>query len=248
MRRAGRSARPDPTVRSGPRGRDGGGGTLSVIGEENREEVADPGALPWRHVCRLSISWPDGREANGTGWLCAPNLIVTAGHCVYSSRRGVGWAERLRIAFPMGPELDMTAPDLRTARAWAQEGREDYDYGAVVLSGPLESAVNPIEFRTLREEDLAEVVVVPGYPVDLGAALWKAEGTVDTHPRTPRLLRHTVDTEIGESGAPLLRAEPDAYRAIGIHVQGETGVANLAIAFVPGVVATLEQWAAGGGG
>lgn len=213
----------------------------NVIGDDERGVVEHPRAFPWRHVCRIEILWPDGRAGAGTGWLASPGAVVTAGHCVFSSRPQVGWARSLRLFFPDGRTFELDAPDLRTTERWGNELNDEYDYGAILLPEPVDDTF--LEARALVEEDFLAPVFVAGYPLDRPANLWSAAGPIFPNPHRRRLLRHAADTEIGESGAPLLRAEHGSHRVVGIHIQGESDAANLAVAFIPAVVETIGAWA-----
>ena len=213
----------------------------NVIGPDDRRLVEHPQQRPWRHICMLEIGWADG-TGRGTGWLAAPRVVVTAGHCVFSARPGVGWARAMRLSFPDGRLMELDAPVLRTTTRWAEQLDIEYDYAVILLPEAVDDGF--LSMRALVEGDFSATVTVPGYPRDRRDGPWAAPGRIYPNRERRRLLRHVADTQIGESGAPLLRADGEVHRVVGIHTWGESDAANLAVAFVPAVVQTIGGWAA----
>ena len=62
-----------------------------VLGSDDRQMIADTSASPFAWICGLSMTDSTGTQWLGTGWLAAPGLVITAGHCVYLTNQG-GWA------------------------------------------------------------------------------------------------------------------------------------------------------------
>jgi V8-like Glu-specific endopeptidase len=61
------------------------------VGEhDERSRVADTWAPPWRWVCSLDVTWPDGEFGRGSGTLVGPRQVLTAAHCIYRSRDAAG--------------------------------------------------------------------------------------------------------------------------------------------------------------
>lgn len=72
----------------------------AIIGNDDRVRVADSlmRANPWRQICALRIRSKTGKIYVGTGWFIAPNVLATAGHCVFLQNEG-GWAQSIDV-FP----------------------------------------------------------------------------------------------------------------------------------------------------
>ncbi len=67
-----------------------------VCGHDDRAEILNTNTAPWRWICQLLMKFPNGNFI-GTGWLIGPRTVMTAGHCLYDSRRGGGWAQSIEI-------------------------------------------------------------------------------------------------------------------------------------------------------
>jgi hypothetical protein len=51
--------------------------------EDERQRVDDTWAVPYRWVCSLDVTWPDGMFGRGSGTLIGPRQVLTAAHCIY---------------------------------------------------------------------------------------------------------------------------------------------------------------------
>ena len=71
------------------------GGEVLFVGD-GRTRVTNFLQYPWRCICSLLITTATGATRIGTGWLAAPRLVVTAGHCVHLTDEG-GWAVRVEV-------------------------------------------------------------------------------------------------------------------------------------------------------
>ena len=52
----------------------------TVHGPDDRVEIANTAAYPWRVHASLAIVAADGSQWIGTGWFIGPHTLVTAGH------------------------------------------------------------------------------------------------------------------------------------------------------------------------
>jgi len=62
----------------------------------NLVRITDTRASPYRQVCFLEITPAGGDPLQGSGWLAAPNLVITAGHCVFQ-QQFKRWANTIRV-------------------------------------------------------------------------------------------------------------------------------------------------------
>lgn len=220
---------------------------LSILGDEDdRVPVADPTAFPWQALCYLRILAADGSPLRGTGWLAGPQLVVTAGHCVFQEEHG-GWARSVDVT--PGRNGDRAAADtltvpqagLRSVSGWIQRQDREFDYGALLLPRSLAASVGFFGFTVADADDLrTHAWNLAGYPVDQPA------GTLWWHARRIELVRtntllYTIDTKGGQSGAPLWRHETNGPLVAGIHT-GERTTANQAVRINPSVYANLVSW------
>jgi glutamyl endopeptidase len=218
----------------------------SVIGADDRSQVTRTASIPWRWICQLLVTFPDGSPARATGWLGGPHTVMTAGHVVYSRANG-GWARAIEVAPAMNaaerPFGSLTATVFRTVSSWIQEMDPEYDYGAIVLpSDALGRRVGWFGFASLADAQLSGLTVnLAGYPADkpLGTQ-WLMSGSLTAV--EPRRLRYTIDTFGGQSGSPVWRTSNGQYRVVGIHAYGESE--NGATRIVPQVYDNMVAWKA----
>jgi len=109
-----------PATHSEPRGTGG-------------QAVPNPLVYPYRTVGKLFFT------QGGSGWagsaaLIAPNILLTAGHCVFANG---GWSSNVAF-FPSYPKRTASDPSykynysyLACWTAWSQNGNRAYDYGMV---------------------------------------------------------------------------------------------------------------------
>lgn len=188
--------------------------TLRVFGTDDRQPVNDTTLFPWSAIGLLEATWrkPDHVIiSRATATLIGNRVVLTGGHCVYDQDEG--WADE--IVFIPGKNGDEepfgTAYSTRSIsqRAWVEDGDNRYDLAMVVLDEPLGEqagfmtiAVEPETFFTNHSLNTA------GYPGE------NIPGTHQYHTFGPSsgvsggLIRHTLDSEPGQSGSALWYYDP----------------------------------------
>src|SRR5262245_48931349 len=99
-------------------------GLESVLAQDDRVRILDTELPPWRMICALEMRGASGAGAIGTGWLAGPRTIITAGHCVHSTRFFGGWAREISVSpgrngatFPFGT---VTSTRFASLDAWVE--------------------------------------------------------------------------------------------------------------------------------
>jgi len=215
-----------------------------VLADDDREQITDTTVFPWRCLCHLVITAPDGSRWLGTGWLASPRLVVTAGHCVFLYGVG-GWATQVEVypgrngsSTPFGSQVSSA---LRSVSRWTQEQDAEYDYGAIVLPEP--TTVGFLGYTAAGDAELrAALVNVYGYPAD------KQQGTLWGSSRNlaqvqPRTLVYDISTFGGQSGCPVFIKEGEERTAVGIHNYGDLK-GNSATRITDDVFDDIEAWKA----
>lgn len=217
-----------------------------VIGPDDRTQVTNTTAIPWRRICSLLITSADGNRWIGTGWLIGPRTVITAGHCVYMHASG-GWARSIEVIpgrnasnKPLG---SCVATDFRSVRGWVERQKRACDYGAIILPAnfPFGSTVGTFDFAQVANSQLTGLRVnLAGYPGD------KPTGTQWFHSRvltsiTPRTLVYDIDSAGGQSGAPVWWRQGTKRYVVGIHTNGATS-GNSATRIAGGVFTNLDAW------
>lgn len=211
----------------------------SIIGGDDRHQVLDTTVLPYSAIA-LVEALDDNYELTElcTGALVGPDAVLTAAHCLWDPENE-RWARHVRvtpgkngIAAPFGSAFatDWWVPD-----AFVDSGGDpDFDFGLLRLAdGHLGQNAGWLTLTVLDDAQLADPAFTPaiaGYPADRPEdTMWAAEAarlaTVDLF-----VLWYQVDTEAGESGAPIWSARPGSPlygRVVGIHTHGSGGPGGL---------------------
>lgn len=200
----------------------------TVHGHDDRARITDTDKYPWRVNASLSITAQDGSQWIGTAWFISPRTLITAGHCVYIKGSTIpnrnGWVKSIQV-MPGRDEAKLpfgsaTSTQFWTVRGWAENGDENYDYGAIILPTPLGSAVGNYGFATKADTDLASSVAnIAGYPGDQApGTLWYDKRKIAAV--NPNKVYYDIDTYGGQSGAAVYVADGEQRIAVAIHAYG----------------------------
>ncbi|KAK6532792.1 hypothetical protein TWF281_006968 [Arthrobotrys megalospora] len=205
----------------------------SVLGEDRRVKVKEEDYAPggrYEAICKLFLQYSNskpGTHAIATGWLIAPDTVVTAGHCAYDWSYGLGHLVEVKVYLRYAGKqsvLEDTA-ELRYGKyvtvptEYLKGPRDHYDVSFIRLHEPFED-VQPLEYSETprRGNDTLGVV---GYPADrdLGEYMYEDFETVEYDlARNNMLLSYSIDTAGGNSGSPVL--QQGSGLSIGVHILG----------------------------
>ena len=225
----------------------------SVIGTDERRQVTDTQAYPWRALASLLIVARDNSRWVGTGWFISPRTLVTAGHCVFIHNPEQphlhGWVKSISVMPGRNaaslPFDAVTSTDFKSVDGWTVDGRTDLDYGAIIIPTPLGDRVGTIGFGKFTDDQLRAMEVhVAGYPSDKDVGtLWHDRRGVANVDATKVFYDH--DTAGGQSGAPVwhVNSAGDTV-AVAVHAYGTGGnvQSNSGTRITDGVYAALRSW------
>lgn len=205
----------------------------AIIGpHDNRRHTYDTRQFPFNTVCHLLRDFGNGRWLGASGVLIAPNIVLTAAHCLYKHRLGRG-PRRLQVA-PGRSDRDTLPFGRVTAERWyvphsyiRAKGlkRRRYDFGVVILRPPFAKALRqfmslaPLSDLQWRRQSANAPITVCGYPSD------KPIGTQWHHSERLRKLTasrlfYTLDTCPGHSGGPIWTNIEGKAALVGVHTTG----------------------------
>lgn len=226
------------------------GGIESVIGTDERHQVADTTQYPQRAIAFLEVHFPSG-SGTCTGFFIYPYALATAGHCVYEADFG-GWATSITV-YPgrngtSAPYGSASATALFTTGAWVASADHRYDYGVIKIASPLGNTTGWFGYGVKLDANLAKANArIFGYPGD------KTYGTQwGTHRKIkgvgPEKIFYKIDTYGGQSGSPVYGRVSNTCQpcAFGIHAYG-TGFepyadSNSGTRVTDSVFANLAYW------
>jgi len=198
-----------------------------IIGNDDRVPISPASAYPWRSICSLLITASDGTKWIGTGWLAAPRLLLTAGHCVYMHNQG-GWASQIEVIPGRNgsdrPYRSCIATNYRSTLGWINNRDRNFDYAAILLpeTARYGDQLGWFGYTVKSDDELKALTTnLSGYPGD------KPSGTQWFHSRQlmdvdDRVLTYDTDTAGGQSGAPVWIRTQDGNRyGVGIHTNGD---------------------------
>jgi V8-like Glu-specific endopeptidase len=215
----------------------------SVIGPvDTRRPVPNTTVVPWRCVALLRMEYADKFVGRGTGWFIAPQTLVTAAHNVHDRIHGP--AQRIVVtpgfhqgAAPFKQAL-VVAADLNPG--WARAFTRELDFALIFI--PQSLGVGFFGFSAASDQGLRNVLVnISGYPIDRPFTQMYDAGRISDV--DSNFLYHTIDTEGGQSGAPIFWSDRDSRIGLGIHTYGASGVdpTNVARRITPDLFALFQQ-------
>jgi V8-like Glu-specific endopeptidase len=219
-------------------------GPESVCGRDDRVEVVNTTAVPWRWICKLLIKFPNGAGGGCTGWFIGPKAVMTAGHCVFSKANG-GWAKQIEVIPGMRgtirPFQSMVGTSFRSVTGWTQHGDPNFDYGCIILpNASLGNRVGYFGFAALTDASLKNLLINnSGYPGDKPfGTQWFNAGRITNV--TARKIYYMIDTMGGQSGSPTWRTLSGKRHAVGVHAYG--GCPNSSTRIVTEVFNNMINW------
>lgn len=182
----------------------------------------EKGVKAGKAVCRISIYSPDGEEGFGTGFLIAPQILITNHHVLPSTayashsyaefnyEKGLNDLPRTAKVFNFDPsKLFYTNEELDYTILWVAEESTDsfakvQDFGFLHL--------NPNLGKT-KEGNFVSIIQHPDGKMKK-VALRQNEVT---NLSLPKFIRYVTDTKSGSSGAPVFN---DKWEVVAVHHAG----------------------------
>lgn len=185
--------------------------------------------FPFNTVCLLERTRRSGAVSRVSGTLIAPQVVLTARHCLVS--KPADPIVRIRVV----PGADLSAgkeahrrpasPPIITAERARFRVHGTLDYGVIVLPRPF---ARPNRYMVLQPRStprVATLLTVAGYPCDKPkGTMWGHSEQIPLASITATHLKYPLDTCPGHSGSPLWLLGNDEIRLLlGVHTSGVAG-------------------------
>lgn len=222
----------------------------TVHGPDDRIQITNTTIYPWRAIASLQITANDNSQWIGTAWFIGPHTLMTAGHVVYIKNSGVpgrdGWVKSIKVMPGRNganiPWL-VTSNTFRTVSGWANNGDQNYDYGAIIIPTELGNTLGWFGFGVYSDADLvASIGNIAGYPGDKPAGtLWYDARKIDSV--NSRKVFYDIDTAGGQSGSAVYRIISGQRFGIAVHAYGGA-TTNSGTRIVSAVYNNMVAWKA----
>lgn len=222
--------------------------THEIIGDDDdRDRVYSVTSSPYHAIVYIETYYDNNTSEQGTGFMIAPDVLLTAAHCVKSSTGGV--IEEIRVyAGKNGNSYSArtTADLIYTDVNYSGAGDWNDDYSYVTLNSPIGNTCGWLGlYATSNSSNLLDLdITTAGYPHDMTTGDWDglmyvSEGTI-TSVNTKRIY-HSADTWEGQSGSPIYYLDSDGdHVAVAIHV-GTNDTYNIGKRITMSLMELLEE-------
>lgn len=193
--------------------------------------------FPFNTVCLLERHHlKNVRVSRVTGTLIAPQVVLTAKHCLTHMTAPSAAAGQRLSDIVVVPGADLSAahdrrparPESIAAAAGSFRVHPTLDFGVIILPKPFRQ---PTQFMHLQPQWTPTShtrLTIAGYPCDKPhGTMWGHSEKIEIADVSPTHLQYSIDTCPGHSGSPIWCLGPHATRhLVGVHTNGPARCKN----------------------
>ncbi|UCE05622.1 MAG: T9SS type A sorting domain-containing protein [bacterium] len=204
----------------------------TVFSPDNRIKISPTVDFPWRTICRLYITFPDGNHFVGSGVIIGRNdnisfHCLTAGHCVYRTEYG-GWAETIEIIPALDndytPFYSAWATNIKTNEGWTIDSMPEYDWACIALDRQIGNFTGWMDrFTTTDLNWYQRIFHCAGYPIDYDFGLCLYYDSDSGRTADEYFHWYYMDASDGQDGMPIWVMDGNKRRIVSIHVGDDDG-------------------------
>lgn len=198
----------------------------SIIGSNDITKVTNTRQEPYNGVCYLLAEMPNGTTQYGTAWLTDRDIAVTAGHCIYD-RKTKKYAKKVTI-YPARQGYNAYYGSIESKKMYINSDWKTYDsdqdYGVIKLKSKVNSKCTDFMWST-KDSNLDgdyELMLVGYSGSSSGANVAMHEATGYAEDYDDEIISHNIDSENGDSGAPILIKKKNNYYVVGMNIGHKT--------------------------
>lgn len=190
--------------------------------------------FPFNTICLLERTDLKGKVSRVTGTLIAPQVVLTAKHCLAFTDPAKKGPRFRSIRVSPGADLSAAAqqrpadPPSIVAPASRFRVHPTLDFGVIILPKPFRRPVQFMRLQPRGDANTATLLTIAGYPCDKPfGTMWGHSEKIELTDVLPKHLRYTIDTCPGHSGSPIWLLGNNAIRLIlGVHTNGPARCVN----------------------
>jgi V8-like Glu-specific endopeptidase len=224
----------------------------TVFPSDGRRKVSPTVDFPWRTICKIYITFPDGNHFAGSGVIIGRNdgisfHCLTAGHCVYRKEYG-GWAKTVEIIPALDndytPFYSAWAVKIKTNEGWTIDSMAEYDWACIILDRQIGNFTGWMDKFTTSDLDWYRgTFYCAGYPIDLDFGLCLYYDSDSGRIADEYFHWYYMDASDGQDGMPIWAMVRNKKRIVSIHLGDDDGSgSNVGLRLNADKFNQLTQW------